>query len=179
MPSSEVVVLRPSRAQRVAGALSRAAFAAPLLLGVVFGGGIAVLAVIVGLGAGAAIFAIDLAGRRHDQVELAVDALVVDGTSYPWWAIDSLESRTRLGSRWLEVAAFGLAPVRLAAPRAGLLAANPRFTEESALVMDAWTRLRGASVIARVIDLRTDEPTAPRATDHVAELDRPADGARP
>ena len=153
---AESVVLRPSSRQRVASAASRAAFAAPLLFGAVFGGGMIAVAIVATMGAVAAIFAIDYRARRDEQIELAVDALVVDGTTYPWWAIDSIEERSRLGQRWVELAAFGLAPVRLPAPRAGTFAANDEFDREVAVVREVWARLRAEAAIPRIVDLRVD-----------------------
>ncbi len=140
--SGAVVVLRPTSAQRVVGALSRAACATPLLLGALLGGGMVVTALAAMVIAGSVVFVLDLLVRRDQEVQLGVDHLVARGRTYPWWAIDTLVVRERRGRRDVLVGAFGLPPFPLDAPSSSVVAPRREFDREVALLLSVWERLR-------------------------------------
>jgi hypothetical protein len=169
-PPEEVVVLRPTRAQRVVGALARASCAAPLLLGAFLGGGMVTTALLTTFIAGSIVFVLDLAARADQEVQLRADSLVARGRSYPWWAIDQLEVRDRAGRRSIVLSAFGMPGFVLEAPRSSAVVAHRGFDREATMLLDAWERLRTPT--RSVIDLRDAppepaeaEPTSPTAAE--------------
>ena len=144
---SETVLLRPTPAQRVVGALSRSLCAAPILLGGFVSETMLATSLIAAAIAATVVFILDLLVRADQAVELRVDCLVARGRTYPWWAIDDIEVVTRFGRSAVRLDAFGVEHFELDAPRSSVLTRNRRFAADAEMIAGAWERLRQRDVL--------------------------------
>lgn len=138
-----VVVVRRTRAQWLVGALAWSVCAAPVALGALLAeGATPALLTMAGLAAVVAVV-LDLVVRRDVRVEVTPSALRFRGRVVPWWAVDEVTLRRRLGVRTVTVTAFGTEQLTLPAPRTGPLVRNRHFDDDAAVLLRAWRSLHG------------------------------------
>ncbi len=138
-----VVVVRRTRAQWVVGALGWSLCAAPVAVGAFLADGATPALLVMAAVAAVVAVALDLLVRRDVRVEVTPSALRFRSRVVPWWAVDEVTLRRRLGVRTVTVTAFGTEQLTLPAPRTGPLVRNRRFDEDAAVLLRAWRSLHG------------------------------------